>query len=109
MKKISTIVVSFLFTAFVLTSCGDESPTACDCAKYEFEMDEEFGSPDYDPDNADASIEAISEYSFSPEGIEKWEQLEKKWEPKLKPCKEKVELDPSFQKAIDECLFKKQF
>ena len=106
MKKLMTILGAFLFASVVLTSCGDGSPSACDCAEYEFEMtqeslewEKEQGIPS-PTDDFDAWLEATT----TPEAMEHTRKIIEKWEPKTKPCDEKAKADPSFKEEIDECL-----
>ena len=85
MKQKSIIVASFLFSFFLLTSCGDGSPSACDCAEYKFN--------------------SIQESLKSDKTEHKLKVIEK-WAPKLDPCEEKAKADPSFKEEMDKCLMK---
>ena len=106
MKQKSIIVTSFLFSFFLLTSCGDGSPSACDCAEYikakgeeAREWNEANGVPDA-VDDFDAYLDATT----TPEAMEHTRQIIEKWEPKTKPCEEKKKANPSFEDEITECL-----
>ena len=105
MRKLTTISGIILFT-LSLTSCGDGSPSACDCAEYQFEsiqeakvLDEAEGIT-----NPTMSVDDYVEAISTPESIENTRQIMEKWEPKLKPCDEKAKADPSFKEEIDECF-----
>ena len=83
MKQKSIIVTSFLFSFFLLTSCGDGSPSACDCAEY--------------------SYDSVQESLKSDKTEHKLKVIEK-WAPKLDPCEEKAKADPSFKEERDKCF-----
>ncbi len=103
-----TICGAFFFASVVLTSCGDGSPSACDCAEYSFdsiqeilEWEKEQGIPS-STDDFDAWYEATT----TPEAIEQNRKIREKWAPKLDPCEEKAKADPSFKEEMDECRMK---
>ena len=106
MKKLMTIFGAFFFASVVLTSCGDGSPSACDCAEYRKAMTEESTEwlkkqgITFSQDDPDAYIEATT----TTEAIENTRSIMEKWEPKTKPCEEKKKANPSFQEEINECL-----
>ena len=85
MKKLMTICGAFFFASVVLTSCGDGSPSACDCAEYSFDSVQEFQKSD----KTEHMLKVIE-----------------KWAPKLDPCEEKAKADPSFKEEMDECYIK---
>ena len=110
MKQKSIIVTSFLFSFFLLTSCGDGSPSACDCAEYTFGFVQEYQK----------QPPLTSEEMFYDEVLGKESKAGKmaraenrvlheltvynNWRGRLGPCEEKAKTNPSFQEEIDECF-----
>jgi len=75
----------FIITALVLISCGNNSPSACDCA----EMTKE---------RIDGKIELLTK---SPE---EQQEINKNWEEKQAPCEAKIKADPVFEEEMGNCL-----
>ena len=83
MKKLTNFFGTFLFASVVLTSCAGEA-TACDCAELGME----------------AFVEAIEVL----DDTTKSEEIGKKWENKLKACKDLSEKDAGFKEEMTECI-----
>jgi len=75
----------FIITALVLISCGNNSPSACDCA----EMSKE---------RIESKMETLTKNS------EEQQEIFKNWEEKLAPCAKKIEESLSFEKEVQDCL-----
>tara|TARA_B100001057_G_scaffold245279_3_gene245612 strand:- start:24240 stop:24533 length:294 start_codon:yes stop_codon:yes gene_type:complete len=75
----------FIITALVLISCGNNSPSACDCA----EMSKE---------RIESKMETLTKSS------EEQQEIFKNWEEKLAPCAKKIEESLSFEKEVQDCL-----
>jgi hypothetical protein len=79
MKKILFI------TTFVLLSCGNSGPSACDCA----EMAKE---------RIESKMETLTKTS------EEQSSIEASWEEKLAPCEQIINEKKEFEKEIQDCL-----
>tara|TARA_B100001287_G_C22527598_1_gene455754 strand:- start:203 stop:496 length:294 start_codon:yes stop_codon:yes gene_type:complete len=79
MKKI------FIIITLVLISCGNSSPSACDCA----EMSKE---------RIESKMETLTKSS------EEQQEIVKSWEEKLAPCAKKIEESMPFEKEVQDCL-----
>ena len=115
MKQKSIIVTSFLFSFFLLTSCGDESPSACDCAEYTFGFATEYQKQPPLPYTSEYKQIQLEEEVLGKESetgkkaratnrILYELHLYNNWRGRLGPCEEKAKTNSSFQEEIDECL-----
>ena len=79
MKKI------FILTTFLLASCGNPGPSACDCA----EMSKE---------RIEGKMEKLTKTA------EEQKIIEENWEQKMLPCEELIEKNEGFGLEMQDCL-----
>tara|TARA_B100000900_G_scaffold327990_1_gene288186 strand:+ start:83 stop:376 length:294 start_codon:yes stop_codon:yes gene_type:complete len=75
----------FIITNLILISCGNNSPSACDCA----EMSKE---------RIEGKMETLTK------SAEEQQEIVTSWEAKLAPCAKKIEESESFEKEVQDCL-----
>ena len=75
----------FIIITLILISCGNNSPSACDCA----EMSKE---------RIESKMETLTK------SAEEQQEIVTSWEEKLTPCAKKIEESESFEKEVQDCL-----
>ena len=79
MKKI------FILTTFLIISCGNPDPSACDCA----EMDKE---------RIEGKMETLTKT------VEEQKLIKENWDQKMLPCEELIEKNEEFKLEMQDCL-----
>jgi len=79
MKKI------FLLTTFLLISCGNSDPSACDCAEMA-------------KDRIEGKMEKLTKT------VEEQKLIEENWDQKMLPCEELIEKNKEFGLEMQDCL-----